>query len=110
MANVNLAWDAPATRASGKPLKAADIAGFTVEQSVDGGAFTKLVDSPANETRRLIANLEPGTWQFRVSCFDTKNHVGAAGTASIQIDDDTPPGAVLNLTVSIAASLATSQG
>lgn len=105
MATVRLNWTAPPTRASGKPLLPADIAGYVVEASQDGGAFVKLPDSPANAVSRDIANVGPGSWSFRVSCFDTKNKTGAPAVGSLSIPDDTPPSAVLNLTVGISASL-----
>ena len=107
MATVRLTWAAPTTRASGKPLNPADIAGFVVEQSVDGGAFTKLPDSPPATTQRDVANLGPGVWAFRVSCFDTKNRTGAPQTGTVTISDDTPPSAVLNLTVAIQVAVVT---
>ncbi len=107
MATVRLAWNIPSTRASGKPLNPAEISGFVVEQSVDGGAFTKLTDSSANTITRDIPNLAPGNWSFRVSCFDSKNRTGAPSVGSIAIPDDTPPSAVLNLTVSIATAIVT---
>jgi hypothetical protein len=104
---VTLTWAPPATRESGKPLNPADIAGFVVESSHDGAAFTKLTDSPPDAVSRVLPGLDYGSWQFRVSCFDKKNHVGAAAVGSLVIDDNTPPSMVLNLTVSITGSLAT---
>lgn len=108
MPTVRLNWAPPVTRASGKPLKPGDIAGFMIESSIDGAPFTKRPDAAAGATTADIAIAEPGAWRFRVSCFDTKNRTGAPAEGSIAVEDDTPPGVVLNLTVSIAASLATS--
>lgn len=109
MATVRLNWQAPTTRASGRPLNPADIAGYIVEQSLDNAPFVRLTDSPAAATSRDVQNLGPGVFRFRVACFDTKNAEGAPVEGSIEIPDDSPPGLVLNLTLSIAASMVSTQ-
>jgi hypothetical protein len=109
MAIIHLNWQAPATRASGKPLKPGDIAGFTVEHSLDGAPFSKLPDAPANATSLDIPTNEPGAWRFRVACFDSKNRTGDFAVGGVTVEDNTPPGAVLNLMVSVSASLVTAE-
>lgn len=108
MAIVRLTWQAPSTRESGRALNPADIALYTLEQSYDGGAFTKLTDSPAAATSRDVPNLAPGKYKFRLACLDTKNRSGKPFEGTIDVPDDTPPGMVLNLTLAVISATSTS--
>jgi hypothetical protein len=110
MAHLKLNWAAPTTRTSGRPLRASDIAGFSLSRSHDGGEFERVPDFAADATEHTIENIEPGIWAFRLACFDTNNRSGAAAEGSIEVPDDSPPGVVLNLTLSIVSGIATSQG
>lgn len=110
MSNITLIWDAPNTRTSGRALKPGDIAGYVVEQSHDGAAFVRLTDNAAALTQRELQNVGPGDWRFRVACFDSKNKTGEFAEGAVTVDDDSPPSIVLNLRVSVSASLATHQG
>lgn len=110
MAIIRLNWQPPTTRESGRALKPSDIAGFSLEHSLDGAAFEKLVDSPAGTTQRDFENAGPGVHKFRLACFDTRNKSSQAFEGSIEVEDDTPPSMVLNLTLSVVNLIQTSQG
>lgn len=97
MQTVKLNWNAPTTRASGKSLDAATIAGYALGMSADGGkTYVNLTDNPASVRERLFTELEPGVWFFRVACFDNKNRASKFAIVSTDTDDSAP-GEVINL-------------
>lgn len=102
MANVNVTWTLPDKRESGRPLLLADIKHVDVQISADQGAsFVSLneVAPPVKELR--VTELEPGTYNFRLIVVDKKDRVSKPATASITIEDTTPPGAALNVAVAL---------
>lgn len=100
MRDVKVSWVLPTTRESGKPLAAADIDRVILEMSADGGANYVGVDEfPSAVLETTVVELEPGEWFFRGTVRDTKGRKSQPLTRSIVIEDTTPPGALLELTL-----------
>lgn len=100
MRDVKVSWVLPTTRESGKPLAAADIDRMVLEMSADGGANWIGVDEfPPAVLETTVVELEPGEWGFRGTVRDTRGRRSKPVVASIVIEDDTAPGALLSLTL-----------
>lgn len=92
MANVKVTWVLPTTRASGRPLPVGQIAEVSLGLSVDGQSFTEIDVFTPDVLETVVPDLEPGTWFFRGIVTDTAGRESAPAVASIEIEDDTPPG------------------
>ncbi len=69
--SANLSWDAPTTNADGTSLT--DLAGYKVYYGTSSGDYTVSVDI-GNSTGAIISSLEPGTWCFAVTAYDTSGN------------------------------------
>lgn len=69
--STTLTWDASTTNADGTPLT--DLAGYKVYFGNSSGSYTVSVDI-GNLTGVIISNLEPGTWCFAVTAYDTSGN------------------------------------
>jgi hypothetical protein len=102
MANLRISWDLPSTRRSGRPLRIDEIDYVDVQMSADQGAnYVTLNEVPPSETSLLVNELEPGTYYFRLIVVDTKGRESEPVVATFTIEDDTPPGAVLNVVITL---------
>lgn len=102
MANVKLTWVLPTQRASGRPLNEQDIAGVEIAASADGGQTYGVLDvlpPPVLET--VVNELEPGEWFFRGVVVDQAGRRSASRVASIVVPDESPPGELLALTLTL---------
>jgi hypothetical protein len=97
-------WELPTTRTLGGALPISAIDRVQVELSGDDGAtYGNLPDlAPTDPQQAFVPDLEPGVWLVRVSVFDTAGTQGVTDTASGTVPDDSPPAAVVNLTVTIS--------
>ena len=104
MRNALVTWDLPTTRESGLPLDVADIASVEVELSGDGGANFASLDSVVPPAASLEqTELEPGDYIFRLTVVDMVGSGGQPVDAPFNIPDDTPPGSVTNVNVTVSA-------
>jgi hypothetical protein len=70
--SVTLSWEAPATRADGRPLL--DLAGFKVHIGALPGVYTR-EEEAGIATSFTVGELEPGTYHFAVSAYDAAGNV-----------------------------------
>ena len=103
MANVRLQWVLPTTKfPSGKPLAVADVAGFEVAISADGGASYAVTDVfPPTVLETVFTDLEPGQWNFRGVTVDKAGRRGVDAFTMVEIVDLSGPGAA-TLTATLA--------
>lgn len=104
MADVNLAWEFPTTRKSGKPLALSDIKLTELQISADEGTnYVGLTSVNAPAKTHTVTELEPGKWFFRGRPVDTQNRAAESWlTGSVEIMDQTPPGQLASFTVTLA--------
>lgn len=96
--NITLRWALPTTRASGKPLAAADIQHVAIEVSADNGANYSLLGTfPPDVLSTQLTDLDFGLWAFRGVVFDTKGRTSAPLEAFLAIEDTSPPSALVTL-------------
>ena len=69
--STTLTWNASTTNADGTPLT--DLAGYKIYYGNSSGSYTVSVDV-GNLTGAIISNLEPGTWCFAVTAYDTSGN------------------------------------
>lgn len=102
MASVKVKWTLPTTRASGKPLALADVAGVKLQISANGGqTYTDLPQAKATDTERLFQDLEPGEWRWRGAAVDTKGRTASWSNATFVIEDTSPPGVLPTFVVEL---------
>lgn len=100
--NVNVAWVLPTTRESNRPLDPADIAGVELSISADGGANWSVYDTfPPTVLSTVIPELDIGTWLVSGRVKDTAGKFGKPKQGSIVVPDETAPGELLELTLSL---------
>ena len=99
--NVNVSWAYPTTRQSGLPLDPADLAGMTLELSVDNATWSLYNTFAANVVSTVVPELEPGEWFFRGTVLDTDGRSSSPLVASVVVPDETPPGPLANLDVTL---------
>jgi hypothetical protein len=103
MKNATVTWDLPTVRESGLPMSADSIAGVEVSMSADLGANWAVLNTIAPPTTELlIPDLETGDWQLSLVVIDTDGRRSAAVEYPFNIADDTNPGAVTNVNVTLA--------
>ncbi len=106
MRDVRVTWDLPTTRDSGRPLPIDEIAGVDVALSADGGAnFTLLATVTPDGAQELEQQqLEPGDYLFRLIVIDTDGKTSSDDGVQVpfSIPDDSPPGEVTNVNVTVA--------
>lgn len=101
MANVKVKWVLPTTRASGRPLNPADIKHVEVGLSADGVNFVSVGAFPPDVLETTLEAVDPGDWLVHGVVVDTANRAGAAKLTEFSIADETPPGALVELTVEL---------
>jgi len=102
MANVNVKWVLPDTRESTKPLAIGDIDYVEIFISADNGVnFGSFGRYEPNILETTVTDLEPGMWFFGGIVTDIRGSSGKMLKASINIPDNTPPGTLLSLTLSL---------
>ena len=99
MRDVTVTWVLPTTRESGKPLAPADIDRVILEMSVDGSNYVGVDEFPSSVLSTVVVELESGEWFFRGTVRDTKARKSKPVVRSIVIEDDTPPGPLVELTL-----------
>lgn len=99
--NVNVSWEYPTTRESGLPIDPADIAGMTLEMSVDNATWSLYNTFAANVVSTVVPDLEPGEWWFRGTVQDVQGRDSAPLVRSIVVPDETPPGPLANLSLTL---------
>ena len=99
--NVNVTWVLPTTRASGKPLAIADIAGVELSLSADGVNYSVYDTFTPDVLTTVIPELEIGEWFVSGIVKDTTGKVSPAVVSSIVVPDETPPGALLALNLTL---------
>lgn len=99
--DVNVSWAYPTTRESGLPLDPADLAGMTLELSVDNATWTLYNTFTANVVSTVVPELSPGEWFFRGTVLDTDSRSSSPLVASVVVPDETPPGPLANLDVTL---------
>jgi len=102
MANVKVNWVLPDTRDSGKPLNVGEIDFVSISISSDGGAnFGEYGQYEPSVLETTVTDLEPGEWFFSGVVVDIGGKSSKTTKASIVVPDDTPPGALLLLTLTL---------
>ena len=101
--NITINWDLPLTRRDGGALLLDEIDRTEIEVSVDGGAnFTTLVIvQPDDAQTVMVPDAEVGEWHFRFFIFDTLGQAGVPHTEVVEVRDTSPPGAVINVQVTL---------
>lgn len=99
--NVDVNWVYPTTRESTKPLNPADIAAVELELSVDGTLWTPYNSFPNPVLSTTIPELDIGTWYVRGIVVDTAGRKSKPLTGSITVPDETAPGPLANLTLTL---------
>ena len=102
MPNVHVSWEVPETRESGLPLPTNEIDSVVIELSADGGNnFVEIQRFPPTVTSFTQTELEPGDWHFRGYVLDTAGRASAPVSASINIPDNSAPGPLNSLNLSL---------
>jgi hypothetical protein len=106
MTDVLVSWVLPTTRepykpgATPSPLPESEIDAMVLEISADGGANYVVTDEfPPDVQETTVPELDPGTWFFRGTVRDTKGRMSKPITRSKVIEDTSPPGALVELTL-----------
>lgn len=98
--NVNVNWEYPTTRESGKPLDPADIAGLELSISVDNATWSVFDNFVHPVTGTQVTELEIGEWFFKGVVKDIQGRASKPSFASVVVPDETAPGTA-NLTVTL---------
>ena len=98
---VNVSWILPTVRESGKPLDPAQIAGVELSLSVDNVNWSVYNTFPKETLATVIPELEIGTWYVKGVVKDTAGKVSKPVVQSVVVPDDTAPGALASLTLSL---------
>ena len=96
-------WDLPTTRESGNPLPVDEILHVEVSVSADLGATYTVLDSVIPpDTELTVPDLEAGEWRFRLVVVDINNRRSADVDVSVVVPDETAPGVVTNVQISLS--------
>jgi hypothetical protein len=102
MANLKVDWVLPTTRDSGRPLPLSEIAHVSLFISADGGQnYVKFNDFAPDVLSTVITDLEPGTWYVSGLVTDTQGRASGPVVAFKNIPDNSPPGVLLSLNLSL---------
>lgn len=106
MTDVLVSWVLPTTRepykpgATPTPLPVSEIDAMVLEISADGGLNYVVTDEfPPDVLNTIVPELDPGTWMFRGTVRDTKGRVSKPKLGTKVIEDTSPPGALVELTL-----------
>lgn len=98
--NVTVTWVLPTVRESGKPLDIADIAAVELAISVDNATWSPYDEFANDVTETVVPELDAGDWYFRGVVRDTNGRFSQPVYGTVQIPDETAPGALSSLTLS----------
>lgn len=103
--DVNVSWVLPTTRESGLPLNPSDIQGVDLSISIDNTNYSLYNNFPANTLSTIVPELETGEWFFRGVVRDrsTPPRLSQPVVVSIVIPDDSPPGTLSSLTLTLGS-------
>jgi len=103
MKTATLNWTLPAVRESGNPLDRADIDRADIYMSADGGANFVLAGTVSESLPQTftVSDLDVGAYSFRVIVVDTAGREGRAVDVVAEVADETPPGGVTGLEVTL---------
>ena len=99
--SVNVSWVLPTVRESGKPLDPAQIGGVELSLSVDNVNWSVYNTFPKEVLNTVIPELEVGTWYVSGLVIDTAGKRGKPLVQSVVVPDETAPGALVSLTLSL---------
>lgn len=106
MTDVLVSWVLPTTRepykpgATPSPLPLSEIDAMVLEISADGGVNYVVTDEfPPDVLNTIVPELDPGTWMFRGTVRDTKGRLSKPKLGTKVIEDTSPPGALVELTL-----------
>lgn len=104
MKDALISWVLPTTRQQGGPLDPADIRSVDVKLSADGGAnFSDVADVPVLQAQEVpLAGLDINSYIVRLQCFDLLNQGGIVVDTPFDVIDDSPPGAVTSVLVTLS--------
>ncbi len=97
--NATINWVLPTHRGSGELLDPADIKGVEVSLAIAGAPSSVLNVVPPDTLELFVPDLEMGDWLFTLVCIDTKNSRGPEHDEPFTVSDETPPGAVTDVSV-----------
>jgi hypothetical protein len=102
--NVTITWDLPTTRTSGFPLDVIDIEHTRVALSADGGTSFGTVGTrlPTDPQEFLLGDVDIGDWLVRLTVVDTEARESSPVDTAFNVPDETPPGSVLNVNITMA--------
>ena len=102
--NVSVTWDLPTTRQSGLALDLTEIQHVLVAFRVIGAPeFTTLGQVlPTDPQAFAIADVDIGDWELRLVVVDTANRVSAPVDTAFNIPDESPPGVVVNVAITLS--------
>ena len=103
MKNIKLDWSLPTTRTSGLPLDVKDVSLVEVALSADAGTNWAVLGTvlPGVAQTFTQTELEVGDWKFRLVVVDTAGTRSAEHFEDVNVPDETPPGTVTNVIVTI---------
>jgi hypothetical protein len=98
--DLNLSWVLPTTRESNRPLRVEEIAAVEISLSADGGANFAAYDTYTPDVlSAVIPELEIGEWTVRGVVVDTKGKKSKPLDRAVVIEDESAPGALVELTL-----------
>jgi len=101
MANLKIDWTLPTQRESGKPLPVGEIKHVLIEISADGVNFGPVGTFPPTVLTTEVQDVDVGEWTVKGRAVDLKDRASQPVTASLVIADETPPGALPTLTLTL---------
>ena len=103
MKTATLNWVLPTVRESGNPLDRADIDRADIYMSADGGANFVLAGTVSESLPQTftVSDLDVGAYSFRTIVVDTAGREGQFVGVSAEVADETPPGGVTGLEVTL---------
>ena len=104
MKTATITWSLPTTRESGLLLNVADIASVGLSLSADGGLnFSPLGEVLSTAVQEfVVADLAIGDWQVQLVVLDTSGRTSVPVVELFNVPDETPPGGVVGVLVSLA--------
>ena len=100
--NATVHWVLPTVRGSGEPLDPAEIQGVEVSLAIAGAPSSVLNTVPPDTLELFVPDLEIGNWIFTLVCIDTVAARGPAHDEPFTIPDETPPGIVTGVSVTLS--------
>lgn len=103
MKTAKLDWTLPAVRQSGLPLDRADIERVDIYMSADDGANFVIAGTVSESLPQefTVSDLDVGAYVFRLIAVDTNGREGTPVNVSVTVVDETPPGPVTNVNVTL---------